>query len=77
MYGISIDQSILQLSIIRTSHASSFITHRGHTGKNVDPRCGCGGITAGKILPAVETCTEHRVGLRWAKNPSPLAWVGL
>ena len=43
----------------------------------VDPRCGCGGITAGKNLPAVETCTEHRVGLRWAKNPSPLAWVGL
>ena len=54
-----------------------FFTHRGHTGKKVDPRWGCGGITAGKILPAVGTCTEHRVGLRWAKNPSPLAWVGL
>ena len=67
----------LKLSIILTSHAKQFYhlkPHRGHTGKNVDPRCGCGEITAGKILPAVGTCKEHRVGLRWAKNPSPPGW---
>ena len=30
-----------------------------------------------KSFPRVGTCTEHRVGLRWAKNPSPPALVGL
>ena len=67
----------LQLSIILTSHAKQFHhlkPHRGRTGKSVDPRCGCGGITAGKILPAVETCAEHQ--LWWAKNLSPPGWGG-
>ena len=36
----------LQLTIILTSHAKQIYhlkPHRGHTGKSIDPRCGCGG----------------------------------